>query len=54
MLYDPKILEGVNKLCANCKNNCKQFKGVTVVKCPHFVSIIPKKQKELVEQTQGV
>jgi hypothetical protein len=49
MSYDPEILEGINKLCAKCEHKCKQFKGVTVVKCPHFTAT-EKKVKPTQEQ----
>ena len=29
-------LTGVNKLCAQCNETCKQWEQVTVVKCPFF------------------
>lgn len=29
-------LDGVNKLCASCNEDCEQFKQVTVVHCPRY------------------
>jgi len=35
---------GVNTKCAQCTKKCKQFKNVTVVYCPNFVSVASNKQ----------
>ena len=32
------MLSGVNKLCQQCQKTCKQWKQVTVVKCPMFLA----------------
>lgn len=32
---------GINKKCANCANNCKQFAQVMVCKCPKYIKAIP-------------
>ena len=31
--------KGVNKVCAQCVRNCKQFENVILVNCPKFQSI---------------
>jgi len=31
-------LDGVNKLCAKCMCECKQFSQITILKCPSFRS----------------
>lgn len=30
-------LDGVNKLCSDCKQECKQWKQITIIKCPNYV-----------------
>jgi len=30
------MLDGVNKVCAQCKKACKQFEQVTLINCPNF------------------
>ncbi|MFC1966471.1 hypothetical protein ACFLWI_05955 [Chloroflexota bacterium] len=30
--------KGVNKACAQCANDCKQFENVTLIACPKFKS----------------
>ena len=32
------MLSGINKLCSQCKEKCKQFSQVVVVRCPNFKS----------------
>jgi len=32
-------LDGVNRKCARCKQNCKQWKQVKVLICPNFVDV---------------
>lgn len=29
------MLNGVNKLCARCKEICKQFKQISIIHCPN-------------------
>lgn len=29
-------LSGVNRLCKNCSQECKQWKQITVVRCPFY------------------
>lgn len=41
-------LDGVNKKCAGCIEDCKQFKQVTVVFCPKFAKV-----EEMHLDTQG-
>lgn len=31
--------EGVNKVCAQCIHDCKQFENVVLMNCPKFHSI---------------
>jgi hypothetical protein len=31
--------KGVNKVCAQCVHNCKQFENVILVNCPKFKSV---------------
>lgn len=42
-------LSGVNKLCAQCVHECKQWKQVKVVRCPFFKS----KQQKSVKPKEG-
>ena len=35
----PMALDGVNKKCANCVKECKQWKQVTVIVCPNYVKV---------------
>lgn len=30
--------EGVNRVCAQCVRDCKQFENVTLINCPKFQS----------------
>lgn len=30
------VLSGVNRLCAGCSKECKQWKQVTVIRCPFY------------------
>lgn len=48
-------LDGVNKLCAQCAKECKQWKRVKVVNCPFFKSTQQQsgKLKEGVPFKQG-
>ena len=32
-------LDGVNKTCACCEKECKQFRQVTVVCCPNYIKV---------------
>lgn len=37
--------KGVNWLCKDCRNTCKQFENVTIFKCPIYTpkkSVTPK------------
>ncbi|MDP3143503.1 MAG: hypothetical protein Q8N14_06195 [Candidatus Omnitrophota bacterium] len=36
-------LTGVHRLCAQCLKECKQWKEVKVIRCPHFTSTQRKK-----------
>ena len=31
--------KGVNKVCAQCINDCKQFENVILIQCPRFQSV---------------
>ncbi len=42
-------LNGVNKLCAQCIQECKQWEQVRVINCPFFKS----KQQESVKLKKG-
>jgi len=35
-------LNGVNTYCAQCRNNCKQYKQIEIILCPKFVSVNKK------------
>ena len=38
-------LNGVNKLCAQCIHECKQWKQVLVISCPNFESKLKESAK---------
>jgi hypothetical protein len=42
------MLDGVNKLCAGCKEKCKQWKQITVIACPNYA----KRPKSDLDQAQ--
>jgi hypothetical protein len=41
------MLDGVNKLCAQCTEKCKQWKQVTVVRCPFYKSTTLRAQQNV-------
>jgi hypothetical protein len=43
------MLDGVNKLCAQCSEKCKQWSQVTVVRCPIFKSPTLRAQQKRTE-----
>jgi hypothetical protein len=43
-------LSGVNKLCAQCTEKCKQWEQITVVSCPCFKS----NQKPMPHSSRGI
>ena len=44
-------LNGVNKLCAQCIHECKQWKQVLVINCPYFESKLKESAKPKNEGT---
>lgn len=52
--------KGVNKVCAQCINTCKQFENVVLMNCPKFQSIRTetplsfRRRKSAVVQNKGV
>ncbi len=36
---DRGFLFGVNKLCGECINKCKQWKQITIIKCPKYIRV---------------
>lgn len=42
-----KLLYGVNSKCAQCTEQCKQFKQVKVIYCPHFKPVVSNSKKEV-------
>lgn len=45
-------LDGTNPLCAQCKEKCKQWSQVKVVKCPFYKHVTLQAQ-ENVNKDQG-
>lgn len=43
-------LDGVNKLCAQCTQKCKQWKQITVIRCPDYA----KSEKVHLDQAQKI
>ena len=56
--YNP--FKGVNKVCAQCINDCKQFENVILMNCPKFESVrtdtplSSRRGKSSVVQNKGV
>ena len=36
---DTNPLQGINRVCAQCVRDCKQFENVALINCPKFHSI---------------
>ncbi|MDD5592259.1 MAG: hypothetical protein PHV44_03035 [Candidatus Omnitrophica bacterium] len=47
-------LTGVNKLCAQCINKCKQWREIKVISCPLFISTQRKKPDLNGRNFQGI
>jgi len=41
------MLSGVNKICAECKGECKQWKQVKLVYCPSYEPISSRDSNSL-------
>ena len=46
-----KPITGINKLCAQCIKECKQWKQVVIIRCPFFKSRQQKSVKVKVGDT---
>ena len=46
------MLSGINKKCAKCTGECKQWNQVIIVYCPNFVCNVAK-PKNHVDSTQS-
>ena len=44
------MLNGTNKLCQQCKKDCKQYAQITVVKCPNYQTV----KRDLADSKQGI
>jgi hypothetical protein len=57
---DNNPFKGVNKVCAQCINDCKQFENILLVQCPKFQSIrtetslSSRRARSAVVQNKGV
>ena len=40
-------LSGVNKKCASCTKDCKQYKQVTIVYCPNYKAKAQTEEKRI-------
>jgi len=46
-------LDGINRLCENCSEECRQWKQVKVIRCP-FYNPANSKHDDLAETGQGL